>query len=121
MPHLHIEYTDNLTGLNERELMRDINAVVCSHPTVLDEADVKARIACLNMDRVYIGTQPEKRGFVHVHLQLMAGRSTEAKKQMSDGIAEVLRRLVPQPADVMVQLSVDVSDMDKATYFKGRL
>ena len=121
MPHLHIEYTDNLTGLNERELMREINAVVCAHPTVPDEADVKARIARLNMSNVYIGTQPDNRGFVHVQLQLMAGRSTEAKKQMSDGIAEVLRRLVPQPANVLVQLSVDVADMDKGTYFKGRL
>lgn len=121
MPHLHIEYTDNLNGLNERELMREINAVVCSHPTVPDEADVKARIARLHMSNVYIGTQPENRGFVHVQLQLMAGRSTEAKKQMSDGIAEVLRHLVPQPANVMVQLSVDVADMDKGTYFKGRL
>ena len=121
MPHLHIEYTENLTGLNERELMRELNAVVCSHPTVPDEADVKARIARHSMNNVYIGTQPDNRGFVHLQLQLMAGRSTEAKKQMSDGIAEVLRRLVPQPADVMVQLSVDVSDMDKATYFKGRL
>ncbi|MBI1625264.1 5-carboxymethyl-2-hydroxymuconate Delta-isomerase [Comamonas suwonensis] len=121
MPHLHIEYTDNLTGLNERELMREVNAVVCNHPTVTDEADVKSRIARLNMGNVYIGNQPDNRGFVHVQLQLMAGRSTEAKKQMSDGIAEVLRRLVPQPADLHVQLSVDVADMDKATYFKGRL
>ncbi|QXZ09557.1 5-carboxymethyl-2-hydroxymuconate isomerase [Comamonas sp. Y33R10-2] len=121
MPHLHIEYTNNLTGLNERELMREINAVVCAHPTVPDEADVKSRIARLDMDKVYIGNQPEGRGFVHVELKLMAGRSTEAKKQMSDGMAEVLRRLVPQPAGVVVQLSVDVVDMDKGTYFKGRL
>ena len=77
MPHLHIEYTDNLTGLNERELMREINAVVCAHPTVTDEADVKARIARLSS--FYIGNQPDNRGFVHVQLQLMAGRSEQAK------------------------------------------
>ena len=121
MPHLYIEYTENLTGLNERELMREINAVICSHPTVNDEADVKARIARLAMSNVYIGNQPDNRGFVHVYLRLMAGRSTEAKKQMSDGMAEVLRRIVPPAADLMVQLSVDIADMDKATYFKGRL
>lgn len=119
MPHLHIEYTDNLTGLNERELMRELNAVICAHPTVTDEADVKARIARLS--NFYIGNQPDNRGFVHVQLQLMAGRTEQAKKEMSDGLAAVLRRLVPQPAGVMVQLSVDVADMDKATYFKGRL
>ena len=119
MPHLHIEYTDNLSGLNERELMRELNAVICAHPTVSDEADVKSRIARLSS--YYIGNQPENRGFVHVLLQLMAGRSEQAKKEMSDGLAAVLRRLVPQAEGVMVQLSVDVADMDKATYFKGRL
>ena len=121
MPHLHIEYTENLTGLNERELMRELNAVVCSHPTVPDEADVKARIARLSMNNVYIGTQPDNRGFVHVQLLWMQGRSEQAKKEVSDGMAAVLRRLVPHPEGVMVQLSVNVVDMDKATYFKGRL
>ena len=121
MPHLHIEYTENLTGLNERELMRELNSVVCAHPTVADEADVKARIARLGMGNVYIGNQPDNRGFVHVLLQLMAGRSEQAKKEISDNLAAVLKRLVPHPEGVMVQLSVDVADMDKATYFKGRL
>lgn len=119
MPHLHIEYTDNLTGLNERELMRELNAAVCSSPTVPDEADVKARIARLSS--FYIGTQPDNRGFVHVKLQLMAGRTEQAKKEMSDAMAAVLRKLVPHPEGIMVQLSVDVADMDKGTYFKGRL
>jgi 5-carboxymethyl-2-hydroxymuconate isomerase len=120
MPHLHIEYTDNLTGLNERELMRDINAVVCSHPTVLDEADVKARIARLNMDHVYIG--PAREPWLCPCAPAADGRPRHRSQE-----ADVGRHCrspappVPQPADVMVQLSVDVSDMDKATYFKGRL
>ena len=121
MPHLHIEYTENLSGLNERELMRELNAVICSQPSVTDEADVKTSIARLAMSNVYIGNHPDNRGFVHVELKLMAGRSPEAKKQMSDGMAEVLRRVVPPAADLMVQLSVDIADMDKAVYFKGRL
>jgi 5-carboxymethyl-2-hydroxymuconate isomerase len=28
---------------------------------------------------------------------------------------------VPQPAGVMVQLSVEIVDMDKGSYYKGRL
>ena len=119
MPHLHIEYTENLTGLNERELMRELNAVICAHPTVTDEADVKARIARLSS--FYIGNQPDNRGFVHVQLRLLAGRTDTAKKELSEGIAAVLRRLTPQPAGMMVQLSVEIADMDKPSYYKGRL
>ena len=119
MPHLFIEYTDNLTGLDERALMRELNAVVCGHPSVADEADVKARIARLSS--FYVGTQPEQRGFVHVQLRWLAGRSEAAKKEVSDGLAAVLRRVVPKPEGLMVQLSAEVADMDKPSYFKGRL
>ena len=121
MPHLHIEYTDNLTGLNERELMRELTAAVCAQPSVADEADVKARIARLASSNFYIGTAPESRGFVHVQLLWMQGRTDEAKKQASDALAAVLRRLTPHPQGLMVQLSVNVGDMEKACYYKGRL
>ena len=119
MPHLFIEYTDNLTGLNERDVMRELATAVCDHPCVADEADVKARIARLSS--FHIGTQPEQRGFVHVQLRLLAGRTEQAKKELSDSLGAVLRRTVPQPAGVMVQLSVEVADMDKPSYFKSRL
>lgn len=119
MPHLHIEYTDNLAGLDERTLMRELGAVVCAQPSVADEADVKARIA--RLASYYIGTAPDNRGFVHVQLRWMQGRSDEARKQVSDQMAAVLRRLVPRPEGVMVQLSVDIADMDKGCYYKGRL
>lgn len=119
MPHLHIEYTDNLAGLDERGLMCELNAVVCAHPSVAEEADVKARIA--RLASYCIGTQPDNRGFVHVQLRWMQGRSEEAKKQVSDQMAAVLRRLVPRPEGIMVQLSVDIADMDRACYYKGRL
>ena len=34
---------------------------------------------------------------------------------------EVLRRLTPRPAGVMVQLSVEIVDMDRPSYVKERL
>ena len=119
MPHLYVEYSNNLTGLNEQGLLEKLNAVVCSHPTVADEADVKARIAALQQYR--IGTNPAQRGFVHVQLRLLAGRTPEVKKELSDAIAAVLRAEVPNPAGVMVQLSAEIADMDKASYYKDRL
>lgn len=119
MPHLFVEYSNNLVGLNEQALLEKLNAVVCGHPTVADEADVKARIAALSQFR--IGTQPAHRGFVHVQLRLLAGRTPEVKKELSDAIAAVLRAEVPHPAGVMVQLSAEIADMDKASYYKDRL
>ncbi|MCE1250871.1 MAG: 5-carboxymethyl-2-hydroxymuconate isomerase, partial [Comamonadaceae bacterium] len=52
---------------------------------------------------------------------LLAGRTPEAKKDLSERIAAVLQRLTPQPAGVQVQLSVEITDMDRPSYFKGVL
>lgn len=119
MPHLYVEYSANLTGLNEQALLEQLNHAVCSHATVADEADLKSRIAPVQQYR--IGLQPADRGFVHVQLRLLAGRTDDVKKELSDRLSTVLRALVPQPAGVMVQLSVEIADMDRGSYFKGRL
>ena len=119
MPHMIVEYTQNLTGLNEAQLMTELNAVVCSNPTVADEADLKTRIYALQ--QYCIGTNSTNRGFVHVQLRLLAGRTPEVKKQLSDAIGAVLRQHVPQPAGLMVQLSVEIADMDRGSYYKDRL
>ncbi|MNH44844.1 hypothetical protein D3C78_1680600 [compost metagenome] len=73
------------------------------------------------MQQYVIGTTPGLNGFVHAQLNLMSGRTPEAKKELSDRIAEVLRRLTPHPAGMLVQLSVDIVDMDRSSYYKGRL
>lgn len=119
MPHLTVEYTDNLAGLPGQQLLAELNAVVCGHPTVQDEADVKARL--LPLSCFEIGTAPAQRGFVHVQLRLLSGRSDAVKKELSDAIAAVLHRLTPQPPGMLVQLSVEIADMDRASYYKGRL
>lgn len=119
MPHLYVEYSANLTGLPEQQLLTELTAAVCSHPTIADEFDVKARITPVR--QFVIGTQPGLRGFVHVHLRWMSGRTPEAKKEVSDRMAAVLHRLTPHPAGMLVQLSVDVSEMERSCYYKGKL
>ena len=119
MPHMFVEYSSNLNGLNEDLLLEKLNAAVCANPTVSDEADVKTRIHALNQYR--IGLHPANRAFVHVQLNLMAGRTPEIKKQLSDAIAAVLKAHVQAPDTLKVQLSVDICDMDRDSYFKGTL
>lgn len=119
MPHMYVEYTNNLQGLNEAALIEALNATVCGHPTVSDEADVKTRIAQVSNYR--IGLNSAGRAFAHVELRLMAGRTAEVKKELSDRIAAVLKSVIPAQAGLEVQLSVDIVDMDKPSYFKGKL
>lgn len=119
MPHLYVDYSDNLAGLPERDMLTALNATICAHPTVQDEADLKARIT--RATQYVVGTQAGSRGFIHAQLRLLAGRTPEVKKELSDRVAEVLRRFTPQPEGMLVQVSVEIVDMDKPSYHKGRL
>jgi len=119
MPHLYIEYTNNLHGIREEALMNAINQAVCSHPTIADEADVKARIAKLS--NYCIGLNSQGRAFAHVELRLVAGRTAQVKKELSDRIAAALQAQIPPQIPLDVQLSVEIVDMDKPSYFKGKL
>ena len=119
MPHLIVEYSQNLAGFPEAQALTELNQAVTSSPEVLDEADLKSRFVLV--DSVEIGTSPANRAFVHAQLRLLSGRTPEAKKDLSERVAEVLLRLSPKPAGVMVQLSVEIVDMDRGSYVKERL
>lgn len=121
MPHLYVEYTANLKGIDEAALMEQLNQAICTHATVTDEADVKTRIAALPTAQYRIGLNSTGRAFAHAELRLMAGRSPEVKKALSDSIAQVFKTAIPAQPTLEVQLSVDIVDMDKGSYFKGKL
>ncbi|NMM87681.1 5-carboxymethyl-2-hydroxymuconate isomerase [Rhodococcus sp. SRB_17] len=119
MPHLIVEYSQNLAPFPEAEALSELNAAVTASPEIADEADLKSRFVLA--DSFEVGTAPAQRAFVHAQLRLLSGRSPEAKKDLSERVAGVLRRLAPKPAGVMVQLSVEVVDMDRGSYVKERL
>ena len=58
---------------------------------------------------------------VHAQLRVLSGRNAETKQDLTGRIADVLRRLVPRPQGVLVQLSVEIVDMDRPSYVKERL
>ncbi|AVO50013.1 5-carboxymethyl-2-hydroxymuconate isomerase [Melaminivora suipulveris] len=119
MPHLTVEYSCNLPDFPAPQALRELNAAVCASPEVADEADLKTRL--VRVDAFEIGTQPAQRAFVHAQLRLLSGRTPEAKADLSERVAGVLRRLTPRPEGVLVQLSVEIVDMDRPSYVKERL
>lgn len=119
MPHLIVEYSRNLAGFPEAQALTELNQAVTASPEVADEADLKTRFTVANS--FAIGTAPEPRAFVHAQLRLLSGRTPEAKRELSERVASVLRRLAPKPAGVLVQLSVEIVDMDRGSYTKERL
>lgn len=119
MPHLVIEHSANLGQLPLADLLPALNRELTASPEILDEADLKTRVVAVDQFRV--GNESDARAFVHAQLRLLSGRTLEAKRELSERIAVVLRRFVPRPACVLVQLSVEVVDMDRGSYVKEKL
>lgn len=116
MPHLHLEYTTNLTQLDADKALLRLNHVLVGSGQFAAEFDIKSR--ALKVEQFRVGTGLGERGFVHIKLALLSGRSAQVKKQLSENLLAVLQDLGPWPADIEVQLSVEVRDMDRETYSK---
>ena len=116
MPHLHLEYTANLTGLAVEKTLLRLNNVLMVSGQFGSEFDIKSR--AVKVETFQVGTSLDPRGFVAVKLSLLSGRSPQVKKQLSESLLAALQDLGDWPADIHVQLRVLLEDMDRDSYIK---
>ena len=102
MPHLHMEYTANLPQLNADVALIRLNNTLVGSGQFAAEFDIKSR--AVKVETFKVGTGMGERGFVHVKLALLSGRSPQIKKQLSESLLAVLQELCEWPAGVEVQL-----------------
>ncbi|OXS23200.1 5-carboxymethyl-2-hydroxymuconate isomerase [Pseudomonas fluorescens] len=116
MPHLHLEYTSNLTDLAVEKTLLRLNNVLMASGQFGSEFDIKSR--ALKVESFQVGTSLSPRAFIAVKLSLLSGRSPQVKKQLSESLLAALQDVGEWPADMQVQLSVQLVDMDRESYSK---
>ncbi|UVL10455.1 5-carboxymethyl-2-hydroxymuconate Delta-isomerase [Pseudomonas rhodesiae] len=116
MPHLHLEYTANLTDLAVEKTLLRLNNVLMASGQFGSEFDIKSR--ALKVESFQVGTSLSPRAFIAVKLSLLSGRSPQVKKQLSESLLAALQDVTEWPADMQVQLSVQLVDMDRESYSK---
>ncbi|WP_422416953.1 5-carboxymethyl-2-hydroxymuconate Delta-isomerase [Pseudomonas sp. GZD-222] len=119
MPHLHVEYSDNLGELDVDRLLLRLNHALVGSGQFADELDIKSRAVALASYRV--GTALSERAFAHIKLAILSGRSPEVKRQLSASLLEVLKEAIPSVAGLDIQLCVEVLDIDRDSYSKIHL
>ncbi len=115
MPHLTIEYTDNLPQFNAGSALLALNSVLAASGH-FEEIDIKSR--AIRLDTFLIGTSSDRRAFVHVKLAILSGRSTEAKRELSESLLRVLKES-DWPTSAHVQLCVEVQEIERDVYAKA--
>jgi 5-carboxymethyl-2-hydroxymuconate isomerase len=116
MPHLHLEYTTNLPELNADVALIRLNNTLVGSGQFGAEFDIKSR--AVRVETFKVGTAMAERGFVHVKLALLSGRSPQIKQQLSESLLAVVKDLCEWPTGVEVQLCVEILDIDRDSYAK---
>ncbi|MFZ6751169.1 5-carboxymethyl-2-hydroxymuconate Delta-isomerase [Undibacterium sp. Ren11W] len=115
MPHLTIEYSDQLTGFDAAAALLKFNRVLVASGE-FEELDIKSR--AIAFSSYLIGTQTHGRAFVHVKLALLSGRSAVIKQQLSEQLLQALQQASAWPPAIQVQLCVELIEIEPAFYCK---
>ncbi len=121
MPHLVIEITENTRlTCSQEELLDEANAALLASGQ-FEEPDIKSRCVMLSTYRqgVETGPQANDRAFVHATLSILDGRDTETRRTLGQAVCDAIAEAVrPAAGGQRVQISVNVVEMQRATYAK---
>ncbi|UCV22658.1 5-carboxymethyl-2-hydroxymuconate Delta-isomerase [Ferribacterium limneticum] len=116
MPHLTLEYTRNLSDFDPTVALAAINAAAFDSG-LFGEPDIKSR--AIGLDCFQIGVLPGARGFIHIRIALLAGRSDEERQHLAEAVLAALNATVNRKKGMEIQLSVETVDLDRASYAKA--
>jgi 5-carboxymethyl-2-hydroxymuconate isomerase len=115
MPHLVIEYSENLASFDPVACLPAVNAALAASGQ-FEEADIKSR-AC-RVAAFCVGTEPAGRAFVAARLSILSGRTLEIKQDLSQRVLQALQQHLPSATGLSTQVSVEVVDIDRPSYAK---
>lgn len=108
MPHFVIHCSENILNLQSEEQILLMVYDVANGTGLFAPGDIKVRIQ--SFKKFIAGNS--KADFLHVFGNIMEGRTTEQKADLSKGIIIKLKSVFP---DIPV-LSINISEFEQATY-----
>lgn len=115
MPHLTLEYTNNLPDFDVQQALTAFNTILIRSGH-FEVADIKSRAT--RLDHFRVGNDSIGTGFAHLTLKLLEGRSTETKGVLAQDLLAALRSLALNNYAAELQLSVEICEIDRLTYAK---
>lgn len=114
MPHLIVEYSNNL-NLPAQPLLHTLHGVLLASGQ-FEEDHIKVRARRYD-DYLTGGSAAD--GFVHITLFLLDGRSEAVKHTLGQALSDAVRQALDSAAGT--QITVDTRDMVRATYAKTKI
>ena len=116
MPHLTLEYTDNVhpeVAFDElfarlHQVLVDVGAIAIGN--------CKSRARCL--DNYFIGDGGSQHAFAHLTIRFLGGRSVDLKRQIGRECLVVLEKALTPSSPLDLQITVEIQEIERTTYFK---
>lgn len=118
MPHLHLEYSDNLQHIEIKPLLVAIHQALFNAGHVTDPNDLKSR-AIMQQDYVIGLNVVTDQAYVHAKVSLLSGRSVEVRQAISELVLDVMQQYIAPQPELKIQLCVEIIEMPKQTYRKA--
>jgi len=117
MPHVIVEYSDNLAAAVEiKSLLAALHAAALE-TGVFPAGGIRTRAE--RRDEYIVADGRPEAAFVHVMLRIGAGRDMATKKRAADHVFDVLCRfLKPVQAKRPLAISLEVQELDPVLNFK---
>ena len=118
MPHLRIEYSENMAGrFDGAALTRAACDALLSSGVFNPPDSIKVRLIPVQHFRVGSGAD---HGFVHAELAMLSGRDKPTKQRLTEALVLAMSSRIG-PGAQMVQITADARDMDRDVYAKRLL
>lgn len=108
MPHFVIDCSESIVKMKApNEIMQKVYDTALA-TDLFDPADIKVRINPF----IHYHVGGAESDFLHVFANIMEGRNTDQKKNLSNQIVSTLKSMFPE----VPVISINVRDFEKATY-----
>lgn len=116
MPHLYIEYTDNIKNEADiHELLEKANKTLLSHSDIIPAGGLSSRPFVL--EDYLVADRTEDDAFVHVTLKMAPGRTEEQKKAVCDDLFQTIKgHFVHIFEKRYIALSMELCEFQNETY-----
>jgi 5-carboxymethyl-2-hydroxymuconate isomerase len=108
MPHFVIDCSKKITELKSPEEIIQNVYDAAESSQLFEPGDIKVRVT--PFEHYNIGNT--KKDFIHIFANIMEGRTSEQKSNLSRGIISELKNMFPE----VPIISINVRDFEKATY-----
>ncbi len=108
MPHFVVDCSESILSIHDEGTINEQIHIVANSTGLFDESDIKVRV---NPFKTYI-VGNKKEDFIHVFSNIMEGRTSDQKANLSKVIVKKLTEMFPH----VPSIAINIRDFEKATY-----